>query len=287
MEPTTGVIELDGARLPYRVEGRGIPTIVLASSVYYPRTFSQNLREHLQLAFVDLRHWVPSDPDFDIDGITLDTYSEDIDRIRQVLGHERVLVIGHSIHGLIALEYARRYPQHVIGAIVIGSPPVAGEELDAAYEAYWESDASLQRKRVLGRNMAALEPELEHLPPGEGYVRTYVARAPAIWYDPEYDCTPLWEGVVFNMPVFQRLGSLFDGYDLALEAPPIRVPVLVVLGSHDYGVPPNLWEKRRGVIADADYRLFEQSGHTPQLEEPERFDRTVLDWLQGVENRSG
>jgi pimeloyl-ACP methyl ester carboxylesterase len=32
--------------------------------------------------------------------------------------------MGHSMHGMMALEYTRRFPERVAGVVMIGSPPV-------------------------------------------------------------------------------------------------------------------------------------------------------------------
>jgi proline iminopeptidase len=71
-----GVVEVEGAQLGYRVEGDGQPCLVVGSSIYYPRVFSQDLREHLQLVFVDLRHFATSDPSFSPDRISFETYPD-------------------------------------------------------------------------------------------------------------------------------------------------------------------------------------------------------------------
>jgi proline iminopeptidase len=60
--------------LDYSVEGTGRPAIVIGSSVYYPRTFSQTLRGELQLVFMDHRGFAKparevSRADFDLDAI--------------------------------------------------------------------------------------------------------------------------------------------------------------------------------------------------------------------------
>jgi proline iminopeptidase len=78
-----GIVEVEGAHLGYRIEGRGQPCLVVGSSVYYPRVFSQALRQHLQLVFVDLRHFAAaSDPSFTPDRISSDTYADDIEHAR-------------------------------------------------------------------------------------------------------------------------------------------------------------------------------------------------------------
>ena len=49
MKSDSGSIDIDGFKLRYQFEGRGLPTIVIGSTVEHPRTFSSNLRAHLEL----------------------------------------------------------------------------------------------------------------------------------------------------------------------------------------------------------------------------------------------
>src|SRR5215472_15291895 len=125
----TGIVEVDGAQLRYRIEGHGPPCLVVGSSVCYPRLFSRELREHLQLVFADLRHFadprhfVSADPSFRAERISIDTYADDVKQVREALGLSDVVVMGHSIHASIALEYTRRYPEHVRGVVAIGATP--------------------------------------------------------------------------------------------------------------------------------------------------------------------
>ncbi len=149
---SAGVIKIRDIELNYVVEGSGTPLLVIGSATYYPRTFSRRLRDHFKLYFVDLPHFAPSAPSTEPSEITLDTYAEDTDLIRRFFGFEEVAVLGHSIHGTMALEYARRYPQHVSHVVVIGSPPVGLEKMFEAGAQYWESHADAERKRVLRDN---------------------------------------------------------------------------------------------------------------------------------------
>jgi proline iminopeptidase len=59
------------------------------------------------------------------------------------------------------------------------------------------------------------------------------------------------------------------------EAP---VPTLVFLGKQDFAIPPELWEKDKDV-SNLNIKVLNYSGHTPQLEESENFDRELLKWL--------
>ncbi len=51
----TGSIDIDRFKLKYKSEGNGPDVIVIGCSVYYSRSFSQNLRKSLRLHFVDYR----------------------------------------------------------------------------------------------------------------------------------------------------------------------------------------------------------------------------------------
>jgi len=279
----SGIVDVEGARLRYHIEGRGPACLVIGSSVFYPRTFSQELAQQVELVFVDLRHFVPSDPTFTPDMVSIDRYADDIERVRETLGLEDVVVIGHSLHSRLALEYARRYPDHLRGAVAIGAAPYeSDDEYEAAFDPLW-AGASEERKRLRAELKAELTPELRaRLSPAEVYLREYVARGPLFYYDPAYDATRLWEGVHVNMPIIERIGSLTDPYYPGQDARPVTVPVLIVHGRYDYANPYTLWEKHRQELPHHAFALFDRSGHTPQLEEPNRFDETLLAWLRGL-----
>lgn len=277
----SGSVNVEGAALRYVVEGSGTPALVIGSSVYYPRTFSPQLRKTFRLAFVDVRHFAPADRSFDPDGIRLDRYTKDIERARSQLGLERTVVVGHSHHGNLALEYAKQYPERVSHVVLIGSPPVGVSRTIEAANAYWEECASPGRKAALRKNRAAVASEgLQSLTPEDAYVAQYLAEGPKYWYDPAYDARFLWPGVPVNMEIIERFRDFFSGnYEVGWDAERMRASVLVVMGRHDYAVPHVLWEQVRPRLQNLTFHLFEHSGHTPQLEEPERFDRVLLEWI--------
>jgi len=275
------VVAVDGARLAYRIEGQGQPCLVLGLLEYYSRVFSGALRERLQLVFVDLRHSAPSDPSFRPDQISIETYADDIEQIRRALALDDVVVMGHSVHATIALEYARRYPEHVRGVVVTGAVPNTAD-YDAALEQL-RQEASEERKELRARNQADLTPELRaRLSPTEFFIREYVARGPMHWYDMTYDGTWLWEGTELNLPVLERLYDLVDPYDLAQGPGEITVPVLIAHGRYDYGAPYTLWERHRHKLPRHTFALLQRSGHTPPLEEPPGFDEQLLAWIGGL-----
>lgn len=82
-------------------------------------------------------------------------------------------------------------------------------------------------------------------------------------------------------------GELSNTYDLAQGPGEVTVPVLIAHGRYHYVVPYTLWEEHGHKLPRHTFSLFEQSGHTPPLEEQERFDQTLLAWMRGLERLGG
>lgn len=284
-EVETGMITRDGYPLSYRVEGRGIPALVVGSALYYPRTFSRNLRSHLRLLFLDHRGFVPppantSDPEVDF---ALAKILEDMEAARKQVGFGPVVVIGHSGHSFMALEYAKKYPESVSHVVMIGIGPDISQASVESTEENWQDSASEERKALLAGNQEGLpEEQLESVSPGEAFVRRYVRDGPRIWYDASFDSSSLWEGMTVNTTMFDYVwGVVFRDIDITRGLEDLNQPVFLALGRYDYLVPPpSAWEPLRTEFQDLTIRVFERSGHTPQFEEPELFDRELLSWIQ-------
>ncbi|EWH00200.1 alpha/beta fold hydrolase [Halomonas sp. BC04] len=275
-----GRLEVPGAILNYLQAGKGPVLLVLGSSVYYPRTFSPVLHSACRLVYLDLRHFARRRGSGQVEAMTLRTYLEDIEALCSELDLEGVVLVGHSHHGNVALEYAKQYPHRVSRLVLIGTPPCdVARTLEAGHR-HWEVNALVARKAALARRRASLdEGALAGLSPGEAFVVRYVADGPRYWYDLHYDAAPLWQGVPIDTGAFTAFRDFFVDYEFSWSQEELSAPVLVVMGRHDYVVPPTLWESRLPDLPPVTYRILDHSGHTPQLEEPEVFDRVLLEWL--------
>lgn len=274
-----GSIRVGGFELRYTVEGEGNPAIVVGSSVYYPRTFSQNLRQHLKLICMDHRGFGKALEPFTTADFELDVLVDDIEALRQSLGLGQIIIVGHSGQGYMALAYARKYPQHVSHIILIGMSPDSSLASFQAADQYLDESVAPERKALLAENMARLNAEIE-ADPSSAFITRSLLSAPRIWYDYTYDSAWLWQGVDVIPEMFDYVwGHLFRDYDITGFVGELQQPVLVMLGRYDYWNPPHLWEAVRPHFRDLRIRVFEQSGHTPQLEQPDDFNRELLAWL--------
>lgn len=275
-----GTIPAGSFQLRYEIDGTGTPAIVIGSSVYLPRAFSRNLRKHLRLLFLDHRGYAPSPGPMDASAFAEDKLLDDVERARQQLGLGRIVIIGHSIHSLMALEYAKKYPENVSHVVMIGISPGFSAENNRLMQQHWEEFASLERKAVMEENRRRVPDEqLAQLPPGQRFIRTYIRDAPRTWYDAQFDASPLWEGVESNDD-YARAQPFFD-VDITQGLDTFGRPVFLALGRYDFRVaPPSSWDPIRSSFQDLTITVFEESGHWPHYEEPTAFDTALLTWME-------
>ena len=117
------------AELPvgYAEAGRGDPPMLLLHGWGTDRGVLKPLFEHAQnshrVVSVDLRGFGESDaPD---QSYTVQGYADDVAFITAELGLKRPIVIGHSMGGMIALDFAARYGDRLSAAVILESMVVA------------------------------------------------------------------------------------------------------------------------------------------------------------------
>ena len=274
-----GSIQIDGSRLDFVVEGKGRECLVIGSSIYYPRTFSAELRKQLKMHFVDLKWFAKGYQKENLSEVDIASIVEDVEQIREELGLEKPLIIGHSIHGTIATEYVKAHPKAVSGLVVIGSPTQWGNEAyDQKAAELWAS-ASEERKQIQEENWGNSQ-EIDRLTGQEEASARYNNMSPQYWFSPRYDASWLWADMTVHSELTQHLFTVvFKDYDMFDPAVNISVPVFVALGKYDYVIPHSLWKDEYESIADFQLIRMDSCGHSPQLEVQEEFDRALINWL--------
>ena len=278
-----GTIESGKFQLDYLIEGTGSPAIVIGFPNYYSRIFSQNLRSQLRMVFVDHRGTAPSPGPVPVSEFSLDQINDDLELVRNELGLGEVVIIGHSGHALMALEYAKNYPESVSHVVMIGIAPVLGEQTSAEREKYWDKMASADRKATLDANWEGVQ---EDPPPdsypGQNFIASYVRDGPMAWYDQEFDSTPLWQGVEVNLQMVNYVwGTLLSEIDISQGLNELERPVFLALGRYDFLVaPPSSWNPLKPHFKKLTLNVFEMSGHTPPYEEANLFDSKLLKWMR-------
>jgi len=280
MASESGYVDVDGRKLYYKVDGKGVPVLIIsyAGTTIHDRIFSSQLRESIQLIFPDQGGVEGLSEPVPIEEITMDLIMKEIEAVRQDLHLDKLAILGHSAWVKIALEYAIRYPSRTSHLILT---PNLGPKNDPAYSRehvrkHWEKYASKERKMQLEKNLK----ELGDISFIDDFGRAYAANGPKFWIDPYFDSSHLWEGITLNGKAVERvLSDVFEGYDATPYLSDIKCPVLLISGLYDFSCPSSLWDDYRDRFSDCTYVLFEDSGHNPMYEIPDKFDKLLVDWI--------
>lgn len=272
----SGNVTVDGTKLTYRIEGKGIPCLVLETD---PAYYSEKLKNHFEMHFINARYSATDYTPIPPEEYTLNTLFHDIDTLRAAMGLEKFAIMGHSIHGAVAYEYAKRYPEYVSHVIMISTPNNTGPEAYDAASRHW-ANAPEERKRLYEENMAKIKDSIEQLTPKEAFVKIGAAEGPKRWYDANFDATAYYERMTINFDLVAHLfGKLFANYTMFKDGEHPNVPTFLAIGKSDYVVPYTLWEGKYDTLPSLTIAYFDRSGHTPQLEESDLFDKRLLEWI--------
>lgn len=279
-----GMLSLDDARLFYEVIGSGEPIIVVHGGPgldhAYLKPGLDALATRNTLVYYDQRGTGRSSSEMTAAAINLDTFVEDIDALRQILGYERVGVLGHSFGALIAIEYAARHPEST-RALILMNPVEPGSR-------FAEETAERQRARRSEEDTQ----ELAELRGSEAVAardpgtlgRMYRLSFRAVMRDPErvdelsldlasatarngQDVAALLGGSMQPVEWWDRLGS-------------IEVPTLVLQGRYD-APPLDMGRALAEAFPVGTYQVLD-SGHFPYLEDREGLLAAVSGFFAGL-----
>ncbi|TFV89520.1 alpha/beta hydrolase [Blastococcus sp. CT_GayMR16] len=272
----------DGTRLACHRTGDGPPLVCLPGGPMRASVYLGDLgglSAVRSLALLDLRGTGDSAEPADPASYRCDRQVDDVEALRVHLGLERVDVLGHSAGATLALLYAARYPDR-IGRLALIDPSPLGVGVEvrdadrrevaelrrgepwfpaayAAFERIWSGDAT-------DADWTAIDPFLhgrwdsarrEHIAQ-EGNQFNEAARA--LFYAPG-----------FPAPETTRTALATFG-----------APVLLLTGEYDVALPPARAAEYAELFPHAQLAVQPGGGHSPWLDDPEWFVRTLRDFLQ-------
>ena len=204
---------------------------------------------------------------------TLDNNVEDMEALRQHLGLGKIVVLGSSYGGMVALSYAIRYPQHVSHLIVI-STVADSRFLTRAQEILAERGTEEQRAiaQRLWNGTFKNEQQLREF---------FQVMAPlySLTYDPN-SRQDAWNRIIFSTDEINvAFGGFLSSYIVLNQLHNITSPTLVIGGRHDWICPPEFSEEIAKAIPNADLRIFENSGHLIRADEPEALRDVITGFL--------
>ena len=257
----SGSVEsIGGLPIAYTAQGRGDTAVVLLHGWCCDQSYWSKQVEALQDGYrvVTLDLGGHGKSGMEREGWPLMAYGADVAAVLDQLGLRRVVLVGHSMGGSVALETARLRPESVIGVVGV----------DSLHDVEFQFNAAEMRAFV-----AALEMDFDRA--CREFVRSmFLADA-----DPD-----LVDRVATNMcygppEVGVALMRQIPDYDMGAALRAVQVPVRCINAS---SFPTNV-EANRKHAANYEVVLMDGVGHFPMLERPEEFNRLLVAAIEEID----
>lgn len=268
---TVRVTAGDGAGLHVEVEGSGPPLVLLHGHTLDSRMWEGEARAfspHFTVIRPDLRGYGRSDPP-----AASFRYSDDLHAVLTHLGVDRAHVLGLSLGGNVALEFALRHPgrtDHLVLAATSlrGFPPhpeVAASLAEVGQVARADGLAAGRERWLAHPLFAAARARPEVAGQLVRLTRDYSG-----WHWRENVSPSEW----LDAQVYRRLEE-------------ISTPTLILVGERDLPQNREIARELAGRLPLGRLSVLGGVGHMLNLEAPGAFAAEVLDFLTGRRERSG
>ena len=197
---------------------------------------------------------------------TFETLSEALARFMDALGLTQAHIVGQSIGGMIAQDFALRFPDRALSLILIGTTPAFGGR-----------DETFKR--------AFLDARLKPLDAGATMAELAASSAPDI-------VGPIASPEIIQSVARSMAGVPIETYRTILEClvtfnrrddqGNIRQPCCLIAGTDDKNAPAKTMEKMAGRLPDARYHLIEGAGHMINMEAPDQCNRIIEDFISAI-----
>ena len=272
-------ISIRGVSLFTEVVGHGYPLLLMHGGPGADHTTLLPLRpcaDHFTLVFYDHRCNGRSEG-ATVSSMTWENLTADAEALRQMLGFDRWAVLGHSFGGMVALEYALRYP-HSLSHLLL---------LDTCGDIRWvqHNAPALLAKRGYGPATVKMAQRFyngqitpnEMVPAMMKLARAYYHRLSPLLLAHE---------VVRGLRMKSRPEALIFGFSQLLKGwtvmdrlGEIAVPTLVMAGRDDFQFPPEHQAALAAGIADARLEIIELAGHNAPSERPAEVIEAVKQFM--------
>ena len=261
-------VELNGARIHYKRSGAGYPVVFLHAGVGDSRMWAPQaagLDDHFDVITPDMRGYGKSELPATAWSPVADVLAlMDVLRIR-----EAPHLVGCSIGGGVAIDFAIEHPDRVSKLVLVGAG-VSGQPHDHKYDdLYTDVDAAEETNDLALLNEAEMRLWLVGPSRAAGQVdqrlRDLFLDMNGISLKSDFASAPTQK---IDPPAFGRLEE-------------IKAPTLVVVGDEDLSEIQDTADLLVSKIRGARKEVIHDAAHLPNLEHPEKFNRLLLDFLNG------
>jgi non-heme chloroperoxidase len=253
-------------RIYYETFGSGEPIVFVHGGGMSHEFWEQQVYafgDTNQVVAFDLRGHGESDKP--AQGHEFTRFVQDLEALLRHLGLQKVSLVCHAVGGYVGMLYALRNPRLLAKLVLVSSSARflgADAERGGFSNEFWDDyRAGLERDKI-GATARLIEQMFYYKDPGP-QTRQVVL------------------GIMMQWPLFalKLMGRDAEKINFEPRLHEIHTPTLVIHGRHDRKQRFSGASFLSGKLPNGRLCVFEESAHLPPLEEVERFNRVVADFL--------
>ncbi|WP_257669327.1 alpha/beta fold hydrolase [Parapedobacter tibetensis] len=285
----TTILTSDSIQLAVKVAGQGYPCIFVHGGpgggfLSFEKIGGQSLEQCLTMVYYDQRG---SGSSHNAADYSLNRMVEDIEELRVRLKLDKVYLLSHSFGGIIAVNYARKYPDHVYGLILANSTlhffntTSIKEQVEYGYHLL-NKDTIVQRtdKDSLLQAMTAVRKEMSQKRIGYKFLTDDIQTIIKLdSLDDKYPRTNDF-GMAIVVPLLDTTKPVvYPEYaqDFTGMTSKLSLPVLVITGTRDHAIGINHYR----LFKFPDQRVVKiDGGHLLYYENNATFTKAVCEFIR-------
>jgi pimeloyl-ACP methyl ester carboxylesterase len=170
-------------------------------------------------------------------------------------GYDKVILLGNSLGGHIALLATKLYPETIKALIITGSSGLYENSMGESY-------------------------------PRRGDYEFIKKKAQDVFYDPEIATKEVVDDVYQTVSDRNKLVKTLAiaksaiRHNMGKDLPKMKTPTCIIWGKDDNVTPPEVAEDFNRLLPDADLYWVDKCGHAAMMEHPDIFNELLHAWLQ-------
>ncbi|ESU23302.1 hydrolase, alpha/beta fold superfamily protein [Flavobacterium enshiense DK69] len=170
-------------------------------------------------------------------------------------GFDKVILLGNSLGGHIALYHTKMYPEKMAGLVITGSSGLYESAMGESY-------------------------------PKRGDYEYIRKKAEDVFYDPKVATKEIVDDVYATVNDRIKLIKTLTiaksaiRHNMAKDLPKMTTPTCIIWGKNDIVTPPNVAEEFNRLLPDSDLYWIDKCGHAAMMEHPDAFNTILADWLK-------
>jgi proline iminopeptidase len=217
---------------------------------------------------------------------TIDRFRGEVEQVRAALGLDRFVLYGHSWGGMLAIEYALAYPQHLSGLVI--------SNMTASMSSYVKHVSELRAglapdvsdaMQVFESRGDYLAPEYQQLLMGHLYSKFMCRLDP--WPEPAMRSFENMNAQLYNTmqgPSELTVTGNLENWDRWADLHRIAVPTLLLVGRHDTMAVEDI-ERMGSLIPSSQVVVCERGSHLAMYDDQDSYFGALIPFVLGARGR--